>query len=409
MFGLKESRSRLWSAATLLLLLSQFSCTFASAETPENNLSKGALTREEAVQETSMNETFSELDKKTENNTKTNLKGIISVYEGPTPDQLVGNLVNQAIQKDQNSALLDKKNKQMHGIVHKAISGAKISANFITEYRGFEMSSEGADVILDEKLRLKSKSATEYAQQKHNDELHAKVFASLLQLAQGLGYRDQHSREKAIAAGLKPLSDLVGEDEAKRTLAKLESWSRQLQVPESILSQDPWTVIELQQKSEQLLRESAQSDPVMGLVRRALHKYNRHSKLALGAAKVINTSLNIAMFSPTIVSPAAQILQFVYQMATGGPEDQKLLAELYLDRRMESRWKRLNQEATQAVNAYNNAIMSDNAVLLGLSESFIQALGGEECSSNIIGEHRRVARKSTHNDAIDCVQTHSQI
>jgi hypothetical protein len=94
-------------------------------------------------------------------------------------------------------------------------------------------------------------------------------------------------------------------------------------------------------------------------------------------------------------------------MSTGGTEDYKLLKELYLDKRLESRWKRLNQEATQSVNAYNNAIMTRNPVLLSLSESFITALGGEEASSRIIGSQRLVARKSTHDDAIDCVQTHT--
>jgi hypothetical protein len=93
-------------------------------------------------------------------------------------------------------------------------------------------------------------------------------------------------------------------------------------------------------------------------------------------------------------------------MATGGPEDYKLLTELYLDKRMECRWKRLNQESAQAINAYNNAVMTKNPVLLGLSESFISVMGGEETSSRIIGNHRLVARRSTHDDAIDCLQTH---
>ncbi|MBX9687021.1 MAG: hypothetical protein K2X27_09980 [Candidatus Obscuribacterales bacterium] len=336
-----------------------------------------------------------------------NLKGIVSVYEGPSPDPMVGGLVSLALQRDAATESLEKKDKQMKGVVNKALSAAKMSAHFITEYRGFEMSSEGADIILDEKLKLKSASATDYAKQRKADEAHAKVVSSLLQIAQGLGMNDEDARKRTIQGGLEPLSQMVGAENANLTLKNMEAWSAQLNVPASIFKKDPWTMMELQQKSEGLLKSSAQTDPVMGLVRRALHKYNGHSKFALGAAKAINTTLSVAMFTPTIVSPIAQIMSFVYQMATGGPEDYKLLSELYLDKRLECRWKRLNQESGQAINAYNNAIMTKNPVLLGFSENLISALGGEESSSKILGNNRLVARRSTHNDAIDCLQTHN--
>lgn len=338
-----------------------------------------------------------------------NLKGIIAIYEGPSPDQLVGGLVNQAIIRDKNNAALEERDKKMHGAMHKALGVAKETVHFAVEYRGFEMSSEGADIILDEKLKLKSENATDYAQQRKTDELHAKVFSSLLQIGQGLGSSDPVASERIISSGKSSLAEVVGPEAAEDALSKLKGWSAQLSVPDNVFKQQPWSMLDLQQKGESLLKESAQADPVMGLVRRALHKYNGHSKFALGAAKVINTSLNIAMFSPTIASPVAQILQFVYQMSTGGPEDSKLLTELYLDKRLECRWKRLNQESNQAINAYNTALLTNNPVLLGLSESFISALGGEDAGSKIIGQHKLIARKSTHNDAIDCVQTHTSM
>lgn len=336
-----------------------------------------------------------------------NLKGIISAYSGPSPDQLVGGLVNAAVERDDaRDGQLAKKDKAMNGGKHKLMNAAKMTAAFATEYRGFEMSSEAADVILDEKVKLKSKGSTAYAKQRRADEIHAKVFSSVLQIAQGLGTTDPALKEKTIAAGMGPLKDLVGPESADAALKSLQSWSEQLNVPRTVFKQQPWTIGELQQKSEDLVKTSSQADPVMALVRRALHKYNGHSKFALGAAKLCNITLATAMFSPTIAAPAAEILLFVYQMGTGGPEDYKLLQELYFDKRLECRWKRLNQESTQAVTAYNNALMTRNPVLLGLSETFISALGGEEAGSRIVGSNRLVARKSTHDDSIDCMQTH---
>lgn len=335
-----------------------------------------------------------------------NLKGIISVYDGPTPDQLVGGLINSALEHDQTNKSLQARDKHMHSALQKVLNTAKAGANYAASASGFEMSSEGADVILDEKLKLKSNDATAYVKQKKFDELHAKVFSSLLQIAQGLGVSDPIEREKTISAGMQPLSELVGASDAKAALESLQAWSQQLHVPQEIFEQKHWTVLELQNKSEDLLRSSAQGDPVMRQVRRALHKYNGHSKFALGAAKAINVGLNVAMMSPTLISPVAQIMQFVFQMSTGGSEDSKLLSEIYLDKRLECRWKRLNQEAGQAVNAYNNAVLTKNPVLLGLSESFITGLGGEEAGSRVVGTNKLIARKSTHDDAIDCVQTH---
>jgi len=115
------------------------------------------------------------------------------------------------------------------------------------------------------------------------------------------------------------------------------------------------SMLEQQQKSEALLKETAQADPVMSLARHCCTKYNgipnslweRPSHQFHSGSGFLNTNL---------IGTAASVLQFVYQMGTGGPEDWKLLQEVYLDKRIDSRWRRLNQETTQAFSAYNNAV-----------------------------------------------------
>lgn len=336
-----------------------------------------------------------------------NLKGIVSAYDGPSPHDMVSHLLRTALDHNEKREHILKKDKEYHGVAKKSLSVVKQVAHYATEYRGFEMSSEGADVILDEKVKLKSTASIDYVKQQQVDELHMKISSSMMQMAQGLGMSDPSIRQRTVDAGLNQLRQLVDEQDAQKALSSLKAWSEQLNVPDSIYKQQPWSMMDIQAKTEQLLKDASQSDPVIGLVRRALHKYNGHSKLALAGAKMINTTLAIAMFSPTVVSPAAQVLQFVYQMATGGPEDSKLLAELYLDKRLESRFHRINQESNQAINAYNNALMTKNPVLLGYSESIISSMASEETGSKIIGHQHLVARQSTHDDDIDCLQTHN--
>lgn len=341
------------------------------------------------------------------NAAKAQLKGLISAYDGPNPKAQIAELLKKSLENDQQRQAILKKDKQLKGTGTKAFSAVKSVVHYATEYRGFEMSSEGADIILDEKLKLKSTAAVDYAQQKQIDDMHLKITSSMVQMAQGLGLQNPDEQQRAIDSGLNQLKELVGEQEAQNALKQLKAWSAQITVPESVFKQPSWTMMDVQHKTEQVLRDSAQADPVVALVRRALHKYNGHSKFALASAKVINTTLAIAMFSPTVVSPAAQICQFLYQMATGGPEDSKLLTELYLDKRLESRFNRLKQESSQVVNAYNTAILTHNSVLLSYSESVISSMATEETGAKVIGAQRLIARQSTHTDDIDCIQTHN--
>jgi hypothetical protein len=106
-----------------------------------------------------------------------NLKGIISIYDGPSPDQLVGGLVTSALEHDKTNQDLQKRDKNMNGSFQKSLRMMKAGARYMTSYSGFEFSSEGADVITEEKLKLKSNSATAYVKQKRLDELHTKVFS----------------------------------------------------------------------------------------------------------------------------------------------------------------------------------------------------------------------------------------
>lgn len=392
--------------STAFFLLNPFLATEAYADTSSllaGQMSEAAAEESSAVSE--LRPALPEADGEASKST-TSLKGLVSVYDGPNPKTQVSNLLKLALENSSNRDTIVKKDKEYHGVGRKTLAVVKSVAHYATEYRGFEMSSEGADVILDEKLKLKSTASIDYAQQKQIDETHMKISQSMFQLAQGLGMGDAAEQQRTLDVGLNQLKDLVGEEQAQNALKELKAWSAQINVPQSVFKQPSWTVMDVQAKTEQLLKESAQADPVIALVRRALHKYNGHSKLALASAKVINTTLALAMFSPTVVSPAAQVFQFVYQMATGGPEDSKLLAELYLDKRLECRFNRLKHESNQAVNAYNNALLTKNPVLLSYSESMISSMSSEETGAKIVGAQRLVARHSTHNDEIDCIQTH---
>src|SRR5690606_13528977 len=102
-----------------------------------------------------------------------------------------------------------------------------------------------------------------------------------------------------------------------------------------------------------------------------LHKYNKRSKAMMVTSSVVQTLLGAASLTPTFIGPAAKTALVTFIMATGGPEQAKLMKELYLDKRLESRWKVLNEETHLALDNYQLAILTRNPVLLGCSESVV--------------------------------------
>lgn len=299
------------------------------------------------------------------------------------PGQRLEDLVAVALAKDEEAQNLAGKNNTKHRAAKTAGRRLKAMTQFVTSYQGFESSSEAADVILSEKLKLKHHHAIEYVHQKKLDELHTQLFAAMMQMAQGVGQPDPAKKQKSIASALSALEPLVGTEEAGRTLAIMERWVPA--TPSNTSVADAWDVMETQSRCNDVLKTSLKDDTVVKAIEARLHKFNHRSNFARASAKIVNTSLSVIMLSPTIISPAAQFAQLVFVALTGGPEEEKLLKEVYLDRCFESRFKRLNAEASLAVNNYNMAVLTKNVSLQACTESLISSMVGPDQITAIVG------------------------
>ncbi|CAN5575978.1 hypothetical protein BH10CYA1_BH10CYA1_22030 [soil metagenome] len=306
------------------------------------------------------------------------LKGGVSKTE-LAPEVLIDQLVNSAYDRDARAIEIRQKEGKYKGSLRKSIAKISDMAQFMTAYKGFQASSEAADVILEEKQKLKSKAAVEWIKQKQHDELHPKVVSSLMQIASGLGMSAPSKQQKNVDVGVKQLASIVGDQDAKRALTAMTAWAASVKESNAPLTaQEPLNVLKLDSATKKLIESSLQRDEIVLETRSKLQKYNHRSKLLQATAKVVNSTLSVAMFSPTIVSPAAQIALFAFLMATGGPEEAKLLKELYLDRRIECRYKMINQEATQAINNYNVASITGNSVLVQFCNLSANKMAGKD-------------------------------
>jgi hypothetical protein len=314
------------------------------------------------------------------------LKGEVSVSEQITLiGQRIDRLVDAALDNDVKTKDLDKAVKHYRSLPSRALTQAKDATDFVVHYRGFAPSSEAGDIITGEKLKLKSRPAVEYARQKQIDEAHVKVVSSVMQVAMGLGMSDQSRGQQIVTRELRSLRDLVGELEADRTLLMLSAWSKQLAVPDSVFKQDVWDVSQRREKFTTVAKTALTSDPVVLEIQNRLHKYNHRSKFARASGHIVETTLGVMAQGPLLIGTAGMVGLVSFVMATGGPEQTKIMKELYLDRRLESRSKVVSEETHLALENYQLAVLTRNPVLLACSEALIDQMAGPETISQVFG------------------------
>ncbi len=291
--------------------------------------------------------------------------------------QQIDQLLDCALSRDPNTAGLEKAVSHYRKRSQIIIAESKDACNYVIPYRGFGPSSEAGDIITGEKLKVKSRASAEYARQKQIDEVHLKLVSSMMQISMGLGMTDEVRGKEVTASGIAALTELVGEEEAEKAKTNLVQMASQLAAGDEQFEKQPWDVQQKQKMHRQILELSLEDDPIIHQIKKHLNKYNHRSKFAMVSSSVVQTILGAAALTPTFVGPAAKTALVAFVMATGGPEQCKLLKELYLDKRLESRWKVLNEESHMALDNYQLAMLTKNPVLLCYSESLVgQMIGG---------------------------------
>ncbi|MBX9877099.1 MAG: hypothetical protein K2Y22_01450 [Candidatus Obscuribacterales bacterium] len=299
--------------------------------------------------------------------------------------QSIDNLLDCALNNDDKTSSLNKAVYHYNKPLQKAFAEVKDGADYLVPYRGFGPSAEAGNIILGEKIKVKSRASAEYAKQKHIDEKHLEVVSNISQIAMGLGMSDKVRGAQVVESGKTSLVALVGQDEADKTIAMLKSWAKDIDVPQEVFAQGPWDVQARQEKLKTVVSTSLDNDPVVGEIKRRLHKYNQKSKFSMVTSQVVQTTLGVAAMTPTFIGPAAKVALLSFVMATGGPESCKLMKELYLDKRFESRCQVTTEEAHLAVENYHIAVLTKNPVLLAFSESMIADMAGRASVKKVLG------------------------
>lgn len=294
-------------------------------------------------------------------------------------------LLETALERNENTKAIDMKVAHYRKKSQIVIAQGKDALDYMIPYRGFGPSAEAGDIILGEKLKLKSRASAEFARQKNIDETHLKVTTCMFQVAMGLGMADTQRGDEIVASGMQSLKELVGDEQADATMKMLAQFKDNFSVPDAVYEQKVWDVSQKQIKRNQIFQASLEEDPVVKEIKKRVHKYNQKSRLSMVTSQLVQTGLSVAALTPSFIGPGAKVALLTYVMATGGPESCKLLKELYLDKRFESRCKVIGEEAHMAIDNYQIALMTRNPVLLACSESLLGQMIGELGVKEIMG------------------------
>jgi hypothetical protein len=279
----------------------------------------------------------------------------------------------------------------------KAITKSKDALNILITYRGFCSSKEASDILLDEKLRLNGLPASELMLQKEIDSVDSTVVQSLFQIAMGLGLSDPERQLDVVSKSFKDLSVIVGDEAAQNAVSSLAGWKKRLRAPEEIYSSQIWSPAELKEKTALILDSAKKKDPFIAKTTKQLHRYNNKSKLVMASSSVIEGALGIACLTPTCVGTGAQIVLTGYEMANGGSEENKLVKQIYLSKRLDSRNTLLKSKAELALQHYQLGVLTRNLPLIALSESMISQMSNEEVAKKVLGKTLAEANEPAQN------------
>ncbi len=302
--------------------------------------------------------------------------------------QNVDQLLNSALSKKSAFTKSESAVSRYRAPKQKTWTKMKDASNFLVPWHGFGPSSEAGDVILNEKVKLKSLEAAEYARQREVDDTHLAVVEKMLCLAETAGAPASLEQPARVNIALSELSELTSTDDAQKTLEMIKELDTS-EVTEVVSSTEfkPLSVVDRKRKWKELSESFISNDPVAQEVSRRLHLYNKRGAVTNIGGHVVQTTLGMANLMPNVLAPASQGCLMAYEMANGGTEESKLIKELYLEKRLQSRCQSLVQEAHLAIDTYESAMTTHNYSLAALARSIMTDLGDARTTASVLDCH----------------------
>jgi hypothetical protein len=362
----------------LLLAVATFSCDCLSASADEQCkeavaspcgfLTKTAATPEPECEQSHVFEANEGLIQKGAVNVEVNTVAPVQF------SQVASSLVEEA--KNRSVDMQKCVTSMQHFSNSKANLGALASdaLNSIFMFKGVSVASEAGDVILDEKLKVTGKGPALLAKQKLSDDLELSVITDLLEIAAGSGNADQVNGGKQVEETAADLSKLVGNDQAAKAVASTKAMCTPTQ---TLVDVEP-SIKGTRRRCQNAVQTAMKRDPLVDEVTAEVHRFNTHSGSVLVAHRVARTALCVVSLAPNLAGPAAQAALFFSVVLSGGSEQSKVMKELYMDKRLQSRVSALAEEVHLVFESHKVGVLTNNVALTRCSEELLARLVGQD-------------------------------
>ncbi len=312
------------------------------------------------------------------------LEGSVTVSVPYSFKSHLSNLLDTAEQQNGDVEKYQAAIEKYDSAASKVAARAVDTLNYTLMFRGITPSSEAGDVVLGEKDKLKSLASAKYLKQKAQDELHLEVLSGVMQMAMLMGNTNESSTSNEFQTAKSRMAKLVGEKEAERTVTFLCDLRDHCNPQTCQTGQPLWSVAEVQKRMETAAKSAALSDAVVKDIEDDVHHYNQHSTAVLASQRLVRVALSAISLAPNVIGPAAQAALFSFLLVTGGPEQDKVLKELYLDKRLSSRAHLLSEEAHLAVENYQLGALTNNKLLMTCSEQLLARLTDQNTAAKLL-------------------------
>ncbi len=270
--------------------------------------------------------------------------------------------------------------------VSRSVRFTKDAINYAIPYRGCSMSIEGAQMLLGKKPKLSNLFIAELMRQRISDEMQPKITACVMQIAMALGLKDEERSKSTIDQAMTDLTSMVGQEDSDRVLELLTSWKGQVDIPDSVYQKRTLDMAAYTQMLGEISQKASDTDPIIAALSSKVKKLN-HGRLFNMTSSMVESTLSSATLLAVTpaVSVGAEALNTAFVMAIGGPEENKLLKELYISRRLELRRKRISDELNLGLMGYQTGMLTHNSLLIASSEAVLGGLVGPEALAKFLG------------------------
>lgn len=304
----------------------------------------------------------------------------------PTSDpfqEAVNNAAITAMARDPELVEVDNTLSKMRGKGQKSNEVARNFAHYLLNYRGVGPSSDGANALMERKIKASNTITTELKWEKAIDEKYVETVMACAELADALDRTNDADRQKALAAVTTKLDRLLGAEGALSVVTKFKALKNVMPVAPVTESTSSLGVSVERERIAALTESVMKNDEVVAEVAKKLSNFTVTDKTqaVTGLAQGV---LGVAGLAPSFVGPAAQVLKTVLILSTGGSEENKLFKEVFLFKRLEVRTRTISNLATTAVRSHNLATLTNRPFLKAYSEAMMRQLGDDELVKDLL-------------------------